>query len=871
MVKIAESEERKLEREGRMGDFNELFQKLQDLGAVEEISEQELRSWKGPVHYVSLQHVINEESATTSFRIVSNSSLKTPGNPHSLNSILAKGPNLLTDPYKVFIRFRNYLRGLSSDVTKAFYQMFTFLLEKHVCRIVWRYGVKGAKWRIFGYLVVSFGDTPAAALLEVCFRLVISMFGHIDLLTAHRLLHDHFVDDVTSGGSVQEVKLLKGDEDPVTLACTGTMPQIFAKVNWQLKAIAVSGEPDGPALEKLSGSVLGHGYSTGRDVLSVKFRVNISPRKRGKVTGPDITRSSVGKLGQAVLTRRLLLGVCNGQFDMLGIASPVLIKMRVAMRNLFIEENQLDWDTILPVKLRTSWIGYMEELVLAGQLEFGRCVRPEGVVTEFWIVVFFDGSDNAYAAVVFCRWELDDGRVVVRLLCSKARVTPLRRISTPRAELNGTVISVRLAWTVVQALEFEEKPTRILFGGDLETVLAAREKACGALGEYFGNRVGECWDLQEKIEQLVLVGMTGQGEWYHMPSGDNCADRASRTDSSVDDVGIGSEWQDGKPYLLLPFESWPWERNFAEKKVTDLVPREEMTAKFKRFSAGNKITKEEKNMILELFDHGYITNDYDVLIQKTEPLFRLAAKMRARRLPGVLTLTSRDLAVRFWFRMSMPATRDAVSAGRLKEMTLQDEEGMLVIRGRAEAGMKQLLGVEYSPVLRSSERVAVLVMLKSHDECGHKSVDITLAWSRKHCWVVGGRRLAKTVCKFCVRCKFLKKKAVSQKMAPLPVELTVPCPAFSNIAIDMAGPYQVFSMLKSRGTRRGTGTMKVWALLAVCLNTRALRIYLLPGYSTEDFLVTWAELEADCGIPRRVHSDRGSQIVCASESVEMPD
>ena len=185
------------------------------------------------------------------------------------------------------------------------------------------------------------------------------------------------MDDVTSGGSIQEVKLFKGDEDPVTLACTGTMPQIFAKVNWQLKAIAVSGEPDGPALEKLSGSVLGHGYSTGRDVLSVKFRVNISPRKRGKVTGPDITRSSVGKLGQAVLTRRLLLGVCNGQFDMLGIASPVLIKMRVAMRNLFIEENQLDWDTILPVKLRTSWIGYMEELVLAGQLEFGRCVRPE--------------------------------------------------------------------------------------------------------------------------------------------------------------------------------------------------------------------------------------------------------------------------------------------------------------------------------------------------------------------------------------------------------------------------------------------------------------------------------------------------------------
>ena len=44
VVKIAESEERKLEREGRMSDFNELFQKLQDLGAMEEITGKEQRS-----------------------------------------------------------------------------------------------------------------------------------------------------------------------------------------------------------------------------------------------------------------------------------------------------------------------------------------------------------------------------------------------------------------------------------------------------------------------------------------------------------------------------------------------------------------------------------------------------------------------------------------------------------------------------------------------------------------------------------------------------------------------------------------------------------------------------------------------------------
>ena len=149
VIKIAEFEERKLEKEGRMNEFNELFTKLQELGAVEEISDHELKSWAGPVHYVSLQHVVDESSATTSFRIVSNSSLKTPGNPHSLNSILAKGPNMLTDPYKIMVRFRTYLKGLNSDVTKAYYQMFTGLSEKHVRRIVWRCGSKDLSGKSF--------------------------------------------------------------------------------------------------------------------------------------------------------------------------------------------------------------------------------------------------------------------------------------------------------------------------------------------------------------------------------------------------------------------------------------------------------------------------------------------------------------------------------------------------------------------------------------------------------------------------------------------------------------------------------------------------------------------------------------------------
>ena len=126
------------------------------------------------------------------------------------------------------------------------------------------------------------------------------------------------------------------------------------------------------------------------------------------------------------------------------------------------------------------------------QLQFQRCVKSEGEIEEFWLIGFFDGSDQAYAGVIYCRWKLKRGTVVVKLFCSKVRVAPLLRLSTPRVELNGAVVVMRLLWTVLQALEFGDKPDRILIGGESETVLAAREKACGVLGEYFGNRIGVC-------------------------------------------------------------------------------------------------------------------------------------------------------------------------------------------------------------------------------------------------------------------------------------------------------------------------------------------------------------------------------------------
>ena len=105
-------------------------------GALVELHDTELEQWDGPTHYVSLQHVVNEDSPTTPLRIVTNSSLS-DRKGISLNGILMKGHDTLSDQWDVLTRWRSYEKALCSDVTKAYYALKTGELEKHVRR-VWK-------------------------------------------------------------------------------------------------------------------------------------------------------------------------------------------------------------------------------------------------------------------------------------------------------------------------------------------------------------------------------------------------------------------------------------------------------------------------------------------------------------------------------------------------------------------------------------------------------------------------------------------------------------------------------------------------------------------------------------------------------------
>ena len=107
----------------------------------------------------------------------------------------------------------------------------------------------------------------------------------------------------------------------------------------------------------------------------------------------------------------------------------------------------------------------------------------------------------------------------------------------------------------------------------------------GCIGEFFGNRLGELWDAQEKLEEHTKVAENG--ECWHVTTEHNQADRASRLDSAPADIGLEREWHKGPEYLYQDRPSWPFERNFAEQNSKVKVPKEETLKKFRLVEESN--------------------------------------------------------------------------------------------------------------------------------------------------------------------------------------------------------------------------------------------------------------------------------------------
>ena len=169
-------------------------------------------------------------------------------------------------------------------------------------------------------------------------------------------------------------------------------------------------------------------------------------------------------------TKRNILEVVSTLFDPLGLLCPIIIQMKVIFQKLCVDER--DWDDLAPQPIIVQWNQFLYEL-----FELQRIVVPRFIgysvhenVISTQLHGFCDSSEAAYFALTYLRVEIGN-TITVRLLCAKARVAPLEKLTLPRLELLSCLVLSRLINTTQTAIESEIELNSVTCWSDSEISL----------------------------------------------------------------------------------------------------------------------------------------------------------------------------------------------------------------------------------------------------------------------------------------------------------------------------------------------------------------------------------------------------------------
>ncbi|XP_066938890.1 uncharacterized protein [Macrobrachium rosenbergii] len=137
------------------------------------------------------------------------------------------------------------------------------------------------------------------------------------------------------------------------------------------------------------------------------------------------------------LMKRKLLSLLVSSFDPLGLVSPVFVKGKLLLQDLW--EEGVEWDEVLSLERQRQAQEILEQFELVEVLEFERGV----IVRLRELHVFAEASSKAYGAVVYVRDALGNSQ----LLTSRMQVTLHKQIklSITKLELLALMVAFRLA------------------------------------------------------------------------------------------------------------------------------------------------------------------------------------------------------------------------------------------------------------------------------------------------------------------------------------------------------------------------------------------------------------------------------------------
>ncbi|KAJ8041002.1 hypothetical protein HOLleu_15480 [Holothuria leucospilota] len=193
-----------------------------------------------------------------------------------------------------------------------------------------------------------------------------------------------------------------------------------------------------------------------------------------------------------------------------------------------------------------------------------------------------------------------------------------------------------------------------------------------------------------------------------------------------------------------------------------------------------------------------------------------------------------------------------------------DEDGIIKVGGRL--GRSDLPFTRRHPILLpKNTHVSRLIVEHFHGKVLHQGRQMTLGAVRSGgFWIIASHCLVRRVIHDCCTCKRLRGIPLTQQMADLPEDRVGATPPFTNVGIDVFGPWTVLS----RKTRANSSDAKRWAVIFTCLYSRAVPAEVIESLDTSSFIMALRRFLAIRGPVAKMRSYQGTNFKGAKGELE---
>ena len=812
--------ERSLKKRGKLDEFNTALREYVDLDHAEIVPHQDLTLAN---YYLPVHGVFKQTSTTTKVRPVFDASAKS-SNGVSLNDLLHTGPNLYPLLTDVLIRFRSHLIGVSADISKMFREVLLHEGDRDLHRFLIR--TSDGQINDFRMKRLTFGVRPSPFLATQVIRDIAEKHLSTHPEAARGILSDFYVDDYLAGAStIEEAKQLR-EQLCNLLSLAGMKLRKWRTSNTEFRDTIPSDliETEDlmlPASDQAP-KALGMHWDVSQDHLHVST--------------PTIDSTSA-------VTKRTIASISAKVFDVLGLFSPAVIQAKVLLQRLW--KLQTSWDEEAPIEIQQLWTKWVKELpAISAHPVSRRYTHNDQPVIAKTLHGFADASNTAYGAVVYLRQLHQDTSVSVSLVISKARVAPLKVVTTPRAELVAAYLLAKLLSYVSNILNV----TECFAWSDSTIVLSWLKKVPSTLKTFVSHRVAA-------IQDLIPAS-----KWHHVSTTENPADLLSRG-VPASQLHSSSLWWQGPSWLRCTPEKWPKPHFVAPSKLpevravinfTSSTPPEPFDL-WERYSSFNKLIRIVAWM--KRFSNNAKATD-------SHPDF-------SNHLSSKETISAKKLIIRCAqeqtfgdvFRCCIQGRNVPKAHSLSKYLPFIDADGLLHISSRVRDFSNSRRPRQLIPLSLKSP-ITRLMLSSFHKIYQHAGIATLMSIVGETYHIPGLRNELKRLSRQCTTCQRAYAQPTHQQMGLLPKARTVPSPPFDSTGVDFAGPFTI-----RQGHTRRPVMLKSYACLFTCFTTRAVHLELCADLSTEEFLAALRRFCARRGTPSHIYSDNGSNFIGARNEI----